>query len=153
MKNTRVYPTFPIPAVGAVVLHDDHVLLIQRGQAPAKGKWTLPGGVIEVGESPEESLLREVKEECQVNIHIQEIVEVINKVIYDEQGKVQYHYIILDYLAFCDSEVDCQAKPLRAGSDAMNACWVPVDTLEQYDTTDGLLEVIYKALDLRTIIT
>jgi len=85
MEHTRVYPTFPIPAVGAVVLHDDTVLLIQRGQAPAKGKWTLPGGVIEVGESPEESLLREVEEECQVNIHIhvkhnpaQQLVEITN---------------------------------------------------------------------------
>ena len=113
MVNTRIYPAFPIPAVGAVVLHDNNVLLIQRGQAPAKGKWTLPGGAIEVGESPEEALLREVEEECQVRICIQDIVEVINKVMYDEQGEVQYHYIILDYLAFCDSVDDCRGKRYR----------------------------------------
>ena len=66
----RTYPTFPIPSVGALVLKEDHILLVQRGHAPAKGKWTLPGGVIELGESPEEALIREVREECHLLIAV-----------------------------------------------------------------------------------
>ncbi len=146
MPHTRTYPKFPIPAVGAIVLHRDQVLLIQRGQAPSKGKWTLPGGVIEVGESPEDALVRELEEECQVQIRAQEIVEVINKVLYDDEGKIQYHYIILDYLAYCQSDDMCRAQ---AGSDVMNACWVAVHELEYYDTTDGVIDVIHKAIALR----
>lgn len=149
MSHTRTYPKFPIPAVGAIVLQRDQVLLIQRGQAPSKGKWTLPGGVIEVGESPEEALVREIDEECQVKIRTQDIVEVISKVLYDNQGKIQYHYIILDYLACCQSDDECQVKPVQAGSDVMNARWVPVHELEHYDTTDGVIDVIHKAIALR----
>lgn len=128
------------------MLHRDQVLLIQRGQAPSKGKWTLPGGVIEVGESPEDALVRELKEECQVQICAQEIVAVINKVLYDDEGKILYHYIILDYLACCQSDDVCR---VQAGSDVMNACWVAVHELEHYDTTDGVIDVIHKAIALR----
>ncbi|GAK60950.1 NUDIX hydrolase [Candidatus Vecturithrix granuli] len=131
------------------MLHRDQVLLIQRGQAPSKGKWTLPGGVIEVGESPEEALVREIKEECQVKICVQEIVEVVNRVLYDDQRKVLYHYVILDYLAYCQSDDDCQAKSVQAGSDVMNARWVSVHELEDYDTTDGVIDVIHKAIAFR----
>ena len=77
----RTYPTFPIPSVGAVILKNDHILLIQRGQAPAKGKWTLPGGVVELGEAPEEALIREVKEECNLIITVVGVLDVVNKVL------------------------------------------------------------------------
>lgn len=102
--NTRTYPTFPIPSVGAVILKDDHILLIQRGQAPAKGKWTLPGGVVELGESPEEALIREVKEECNLCITVIGVIDVVNKVIRDDLNAIKYHYVIIDYLARCQTD-------------------------------------------------
>ena len=143
-ETPRTYPAFPIPAVGAVIVDHDRVLLIQRGQAPAKGKWTIPGGAIEVGESPEEALIREIQEECGLTITIQSIVEVINKVIRDEQGNIRYHYIILDYLAYCP-----QDESLKARSDVINAHWVPLQELAKYDTTEGVEEVIQTALAMR----
>jgi mutator protein MutT len=148
-KDTRIYPAFPIPAVGAIILNDGHVLLIQRGQAPAKGKWTLPGGVIEVGESPENALIREIQEECALDITIQGIVKVINKVFRDDQGKIMYHYVILDYLASCQSKNLCHELPIQARSDVINVRWVPVHDLSCYDTTEGLLDIIHAAIALQ----
>ena len=147
--NTRTYPTFPIPSVGAVILKDDHILLIQRGQAPAKGKWTLPGGVVELGESPEDALIREIKEECHLDIRVQKVVKVINRIIRDDQKNIIYHYIILDYLAHCQSEKSCQELPLQPGSDVMNVRWVPLKDIASYDVTDGLLEFIYDAVAMQ----
>lgn len=148
-ENARTYPAFPIPAVGAIILDNDDVLLIQRGQAPAKGRWTIPGGVVEVGESPEEALVREIQEECHLEIIVQGIVEVINRIVQDEQGKIKYHYIILDYLAQCQSARSCHAFPLKPDSDVMNVCWVPLENLAQYDITEGLIEVINAAVKIK----
>jgi 8-oxo-dGTP diphosphatase len=140
--NARIYPTFPIPAVGAVILNDDHILLVQRGQAPAKGKWTLPGGVVELGESPEEALIREVQEECQLNITVVGVIDVVNRVIRDDRNAIEYHYVIIDYLARCQA-----GKPLpevfpQPETDVMDARWISLQEVTQHDLTDGLLKII-----------
>ena len=146
-ENARTYPTYPIPAVGALILNAEHILLVQRGQAPAKGKWTLPGGVVELGESPEDALIREIKEECHLDITIQGIVKVINKIIRDDQENIMYHYVILDYLAHCQSEQSWHELSPQPGSDVMNVRWVPLkDIASSYDVTEGLLEVIHDAI-------
>jgi 8-oxo-dGTP diphosphatase len=140
--DERTYPTFPIPSVGAVILNNDHVLLVQRGQAPAKGKWTLPGGVIELGESPEEALIREVKEECNLIITILGVIEVINKVIRDAHKAIKYHYIIIDYFARCHTDDSrCEAF-LQPGTDVMDVRWISLQEVTRYDLTDGLLKII-----------
>ena len=147
--KTRTYPIFPIPAVGAIVLEEECVLLIQRGQAPSKGKWTLPGGVVELGESPENALIREIQEECNLDITIQGIVQVINKVFRDEQGKIIYHYVILDYLASCNAPMGCHDVPLHPRSDVMNVRWVPLEILQEYDLTEGVIDVIHAAMTMQ----
>jgi ADP-ribose pyrophosphatase YjhB (NUDIX family) len=148
--DARTYPTFPIPAVGAIILDNDHVLLVQRGQAPAKGKWTLPGGVIEVGESPQDALIREIREECQLDVVIQPIVDIISKVIRDEQGKILYHYLILDYLATCPAGQSWKTMPPRPGSDVADVRWIPVKNLPEYPLTEGLAAVIAQATTMHT---
>lgn len=146
MSNSREYPRFPIPAVGAIVLEEEHVLLIRRGKAPARGKWTLPGGVIELGESSEEALKREVWEECRLAIEPGELVEIVHKVIPNEKGRIQYHYLILDYLASCQPRKNCRQTRIKAGTDVTDARWIPLDDLSSYELTDGLTPVINKAV-------
>jgi ADP-ribose pyrophosphatase YjhB (NUDIX family) len=163
--HSRTYPAFPIPAVGAVILAQEHILLIQRGQPPALGQWTLPGGVVEVGESPEEAIIREVREECSVEISVLSVLEVINRIVRDDHHNIKYHYIIIDYLAHCQAsgssahevppkgkgadgfqrnpeEVSLPAIASTSGADVMDVCWVPFQDLPQYDVTEGLLPVI-----------
>ena len=145
-EHSREYPRFPIPAVGAIVLEEKHVLLIRRGQAPARGKWTLPGGVIELGESPEDALIREIWEECRLDIEPGGLVEVIEKVIEDPEGRIRYNYLILDYLASCHPRGSCRQTPVKAGTDVTDVRWIPLDELGSYELTDGLTDVIDKAV-------
>lgn len=139
--NPREYPLRPIPAVAGLVFSDSEtVLLIQRGNPPAKGKWSLPGGVVDLGEKPEEALKREINEECGIQIIIESILTVVSRIIRDHLGKIQYHYIITDYL--------CQYNggDLSPGSDAENACWIHKRRLDSLDLSEGLFEVIQKGL-------
>jgi 8-oxo-dGTP diphosphatase len=149
MSNARTYPTFPIPAVGAVILYNQRVLLVQRGQPPAQGQWTLPGGVIEVGESPEEALIREVQEECHVSITIVGIIDVVNRVIRDDQNTIKYHYVILDYLARCQSGESEQNVSPQPGTDVMDVRWIPLSALGQYELTEGLLKIIHEGIAMQ----
>jgi len=140
VSDYRLYPKLPVPAVGAIIFHGDNILLIQRGRMPNIGKWTLPGGVVELGESPLEALNREVLEECGIAIEVEEVVDVINRVIRDEAGRVQYHYVIIDYTA------SYKEGTLKPDSDITDARWVPLEEVEQYDLTEGLVAVIEKAV-------
>lgn len=142
VRKERTYPAFPIPAVGAVILNQERVLLIQRGQPPSQGKWTLPGGVVELGESPEDALIREVQEECYLDIRVMGILAAVNRVIRDEQQQIQYHYIILDYLARCCDHEPNAVERVRPGSDAQAARWVSLSEIMQYELTEGLPLII-----------
>ena len=93
---SREYPERPIVAVGGVVWHEGRVLLAQRGKAPGYGTWSIPGGAVQLGEPLREAVAREVKEECAVEVAVGEIVDAIDRVVRDAEGRVQYHYIILD---------------------------------------------------------
>ena len=142
--QSRIYPAFPIPAVGAILLHDDQVLLIQRGTPPAQGLWTLPGGAIEVGESPEEAVMREILEECQLEVTPVCVVEIVNKVIRDERGSVLYHYVILDYLV--QRRASQREHAPQPASDVSDVRWVSLNELAEYDLTEGAADVIHHAV-------
>jgi ADP-ribose pyrophosphatase YjhB (NUDIX family) len=151
--QSRTYPAFPIPAVGAVILEQEHVLLIQRGQPPAVGKWTLPGGVVEVGESPEEAIIREVQEECSVKIMILTVLDVVNRIVRDEDGKVQYHYVIIDYVARCQEagrEYGLPEIAPHAETDVRDVRWVPFQELDHYNVTEGLCPVIRAGIAMQS---
>ena len=129
-------------AVGAVILDDDRVLLVQRGQEPLKGAWSLPGGVVEVGETLDAALAREVLEETGLSVEVGPLVEVLDRVQFDAEGRVEYHYVIIDYL--CRAWTDRVAP----GSDASAARWVPLADLGAYRVSGKAVAVIRKALEL-----
>jgi len=125
----RQYPKRPVVGVGAVILDGDKILLEQRKNEPSKGKWSVPGGLVELGESMEEAVIREVKEETGLEVYEPRLVDVVNYVSFGERGAVMYHYVIVDYLVTVGS-----GKP-KAASDAAALKWVPFNELEEYDLT------------------
>jgi 8-oxo-dGTP diphosphatase len=139
---TREYPDLPRVGVGAVVLSGDRVLLVKRGGQPSSGKWSLPGGMVELGETTVQAVEREIAEECGLQIRVAGVAGVLDRVVKDAEGRVRYHWVLVDYLAYPESESIC------AGSDAAEARWVPVDEVEDLDVTDGLLDMIHRAVAL-----
>jgi ADP-ribose pyrophosphatase YjhB (NUDIX family) len=117
----REFPSLPLVGVGAVVIHRGRVLLIQRGKEPRKGQWSLPGGMVELGESLVDALVRELREETGLAVEPVELVELLDRIVV-EGGRVRYHYVIADYLC------RVQGGRLRAASDAAAVRWtVPAD--------------------------
>lgn len=142
MSDGREYPSLPRVGVGAVVLDAGRVLLVRRGKAPLAGKWSLPGGLVELGETTREAVRREIAEECGLVIRVGEVAGILDRVVRDAEGRIRYHWVLVDYVAFVESGTLC------AASDADEAQWVEVDAVEQLDTTDGLMDMIRRAVAL-----
>lgn len=140
---TREYPDFPRVGVGAIVLHEGRVLLVKRGQAPALGLWSVPGGLVDLGETTVEAARREVEEECGLKVRIAGLVGVLDRVTRDADGRVRYHWVLVDYLAFLESN-----DAITAGSDAAEVRWVTIDELERLPLTEGLVDMIGRAIAL-----
>jgi len=136
----REYPDAPRVGVGAVVLHRGRVLLVRRGGEPSSGKWSLPGGLVHLGETTTEALRRELREECGVEARVGELAGVVDRIVRDGAGRVRYHYVLVDYVAYVDSDA------LTVGSDAAEARWVEVDRLGELDVTEGLVEMVRRAM-------
>jgi ADP-ribose pyrophosphatase YjhB (NUDIX family) len=139
VTDGREYPSVPRVGVGAVVLDAGRVLLVRRGKPPLAGKWSLPGGLLELGETTAEAARREVAEECGLTIRVGEVAGILDRVVRDAEGRIRYHWVLVDYVAFVESGELC------AASDADEAQWVEVDEVERFDTTDGLLDMIRRA--------
>lgn len=139
---SREYPEYPRVGVGAVVLHCGKVLLVRRGGRPSAGKWSLPGGLVELGETTAEAVKRELAEECGIDIRVAGVAGVVDRVVRDAEGRVRYHYILIDFLAHAESEA------VTAGSDAAEARWVEPAEVERLDVTEGLTDMIQRALAL-----
>jgi 8-oxo-dGTP diphosphatase len=113
----REFPQAPLVGVGAVIVQEGRVLLVRRGSEPLKGHWTLPGGMLEVGESLVEGVVREIREETGLGVEVIELIELLDR-IHRDNGRVRYHYVIADYLC------RITGGELRAGSDADAVRWV-----------------------------
>lgn len=125
----RLYPDQPIVGVGAVVISEGKILLEKRKNEPGKGKWSIPGGLVDLGESPEQAVIREVMEETCLEVDAPRLVDVVSDVSLDENGKVKYHFVIIDYL------VAVKRGEVKAASDADALRWVPFSEVEAFDLT------------------
>jgi ADP-ribose pyrophosphatase YjhB (NUDIX family) len=125
--------------VGAVIVHEGRVVLIQRGKEPLRGRWVIPGGTVELGETLEDAVVREVLEETGLTVRPLGIVLVFDRILRDESG-VRYHYVIIDY------RCEYLAGELRAGTDAAAAAWVLPEDLPGYDVPEQALQIVREAL-------
>jgi 8-oxo-dGTP diphosphatase len=135
----RKYPSRPILGVGAIIFRRGCVLLVQRGRAPLKGFWSLPGGALELGEHLAEGVRREVLEETGLTVKPIEVFEVFERISPGERDRPEYHYVVVDYLCRLAGGV------LRAGGDAAGAEWVRREDLGRRQITEGTLAVIRRA--------
>jgi 8-oxo-dGTP diphosphatase len=140
--SQREYPERPLVGVGGVVIEQGRTLLIKRGSAPLEGQWSIPGGMLELGETIEEGVRRELAEETGLEVRVGELIEVFERIIPGEGRRTRYHFVILDYL--CE-RVNGEA---HAASDVTDVAWAREDELEKYGMTSVAMRVIRRAFDL-----
>jgi len=138
----REYPDRPIVGVGAVIINQGRVLLVKRGSPPMLGQWTIPGGVVELGETLRSAAEREAREETGLTVRAGEVIEVIDRILPGKDGRTQYHYVLVDFLCHV------LEGELSAGSDAADVAWAAKDELEKFRLEMTAVEVILKALTL-----
>ena len=136
----REYPEAPVVGAGAVVVKDGRVLLIRRANEPSRGRWSIPGGTVELGETLSEAVAREVWEECQVEVEVGPLLSTFDHILRDPQGRIRYHYVLMDFAARY-----VRGEPV-AGTDALEVRWVAEHELAGLDLVPRLLPVLRKAL-------
>ena len=139
-KSNHEYPDQPRVAVGAIVFEEDKVLLVRRGQPPAEGVWAIPGGRVELGESMQKAAEREIREETGLNVRAKDPVFTFDVVVRDDNGKVRFHYVIVDLIA------DYVSGEVRPGDDALEARWVSsteMETLSISSNTRNVLKTLF----------
>jgi 8-oxo-dGTP diphosphatase len=136
----REYPDRPIVGVGAVIVRGRRVLLVKRGAPPLQGEWSLPGGVVELGETLRAAAEREALEETGLTVEAGEVLEVFDRIIPGDDNRPQYHYVLVDFL--------CRVTggELRAGGDAAEVAWAGEAELGKFKLEKPALEVIQRAL-------
>jgi 8-oxo-dGTP diphosphatase len=137
----REYPDRPIVGVGAVIVRGAQVLLVKRGAPPLKGEWSLPGGVVELGETLRAAAEREALEETGLAVEAGEVLEVFDRIIPGKENHPQYHYVLVDFLCRVTGGELC------AGGDAAEAAWASEEELERFKLENPALQVIQKALE------
>ncbi len=128
----RFYPSQPVVGVGAIIICNGKILLEKRKGEPSKGKWSVPGGLVELGERAEDTVVREVKEETGLDVAHPELIDVVDNIVLDENGEVKYHFVIIDYF------VQLKGGEMQAADDADELRWVSLNEAEKYDLTKTL---------------
>ena len=136
----REYPESPLVGVGAVIVEQNRVLLIRRGQPPLLGEWSLPGGVLECGETLREAVVREAREETGLAVQAGEMLGVYERIIWDEEKRLRYHYVLIDFL--------CRpiGGDLKVGSDAAAVRWFTRGELPALNLAFDANDVVRKGL-------
>jgi 8-oxo-dGTP diphosphatase len=139
----REYPERPLVGVGAVIVEAGRVVLVRRAAEPMAGEWSIPGGLLELGETMRAGAVREAREETGLQVEAGEVLEVLDRIVPDANGKSRFHYVLIDFL--------CRriAGELCAGGDAAEARWVRKSELEGLGVAEPAVQVIHRALARR----
>jgi ADP-ribose pyrophosphatase YjhB (NUDIX family) len=142
-KERRRYPEHPRVGVGALIIKGDRILLVERGGQPLKGYWSIPGGLVDVGEKLNDAIIREVREETGLDVKPLKVIEIFERIMRDTKGVAEYHYVLIDYL--------CRVTggDLKAADDAAGVEWVRRKDLAARKVTEGTLDVIERAFEAK----
>ena len=143
-REKREYPDRPYVGVGVIVFRDHEVLLIQRNKEPNKGQWSIPGGRQMLGETAAEAARRELLEETGVKVDRLLLVDVVDAIIPDAEGKIKYHYTLVDYMG------QWQSGESRPGDDAKEVRWIHLNQLSSYSLLEKTINIIQKAAAMNT---
>lgn len=141
MVMRREFPELPLVGVGAIIIEGDRVLLVKRAHPPIQGQWSIPGGVLEVGEMVREAAVREAREETGLVVEPGELLGIYDRILRDPEQRVQYHYVLIDFL--------CRpvGGELLAASDAAEVRWFRREELAPLQLAEDTLEVIGKGFE------
>lgn len=138
--DTRHYPVRPHIGVGIMMVRNNHLLLIKRKYNPDAGYWSIPGGHLDLGERTQTAAERELLEETGFKVKVTKLAGIIDKIMYDKEGKLEYHYVLLNY--FVEQIEGAPDQPPVAADDALDAKFVPFDELKNYQLTESLIELL-----------
>ena len=136
MSHRRLYPERPLIGVGVLIRDGDRYLLVRRAAEPDAGLWSIPGGLVELGERVEEAAVREALEETGLEVEIRDLLGVVDKIERDDAGRIRFHFVIVDYLA------EVKGGSLKASSDALEARWVRAEELPKYRLSPTLVKLL-----------
>ena len=142
MNDTRKYPDRPYVGIGAVIVHEGRVVLVKRRFEPLAGQWSIPGGAVEAGETLEACITREMAEETGFLVQVGPVIEVLDRITRDDEGRILYHFVLIDYLCWP------VGGELQAGSDVAEAALAEPSELAQYELTEKATSVIERALEM-----
>ncbi len=143
MNPDRRYPRYPLLGVGALIYDRGRILLAQRGKPPLMGQWSLPGGLVETGETLADGVCREVREETGLEVKPLGVLEIFERIMRDASGAPEYHYVLIDYVCAV------MGGALAAGDDACQVAWFRRSELAALNMTEGTLAVIEKGFRQR----
>ncbi len=141
IMTSRRYPDRPIVAVGAIVAENGRVLMARRGKEPSYGLWSVPGGAVHLGEDLKAAARREIKEELGIEVDLTDVIEIMERVTRDPEGRIQYHYVVIDYLA---RHVGGEPTP---SPEAWEVRWIAPEDFPKYELTRGTAEIILRMLE------
>lgn len=147
--SSREYPERPLVGVGGVIIDQGRALLIRRGSEPLRGQWSIPGGTLELGETLEQGVARELREECGVQVRVLELIEVFDRIYFENSDGTEqkekgprFHYVIVDYLC------ELTGGEPAAGSDVTDVSFARKDELGQYNLTETATRILHKAFEM-----
>ncbi len=140
----REYPKHPMVGVGMVIKENNKILLVKRKRDPGKGRWSVPGGLLELGEKARDGAIREVREETGLDTEIDRLIDVEENITVDEEGKIRFHYVLVDFLGHPIGGV------LAPNTDAADARWVDMNEIDALPVTNTLNRLLSKMDARRT---